>query len=406
MRRKRSKNYGETISYEGQTIRTLVSGRKRYMADFCALGHRERKYFATLPEAKTFIDQKKIETKNKGRAAFDIDDRDRLDLSAAREKIGDTSLASIVEFWLAHHPIGETKTVQAVVEEFLLAPGRRGTKIVERRAATTEGHRKRLISFCEAFGARPLHEIGQPDIEAWLDVNGWTGLNRRHYLATVRALLNHAVRKKYVVANVGMGIELPDAGTAEPVIMTVADVDTYLHSIEATCSELLPREAIAFFCGLRPEELSRLDWKNISVENKLITVSGDVAKVQGHRRNVEIPDNLMQWLAPYVRDTGPVWPFASATTLHRKRTEAREKAGVEVPDNAGRHAFASYHLAAHESAPKTAHAMGHADTDLLMQTYRNITASDGRPITKKNGEAYFNIMPKRERNVIRLSMAG
>jgi len=115
---------------------------------------------------------------------------------------------------------------------------------------------------------------------------------------------------------------------------------------------------------------------------------------------VEISDNLMKWLAPYVRDTGPVWPFASATTLHRKRAEAREKAGVDVPDNAGRHAFASYHLAAHVNANATSEAMGHADTKLLKDTYRNITASDGRPITKKNGEQYFAIMPKRESNVI------
>jgi len=171
---------------------------------------------------------------------------------------------------------------------------------------------------------------------------------------------------------------------------------------------MLPREALAFFCGLRPEELSRLEWQNISIENKLVTVGGDVAKVQGHRRNVEMPDNLLVWLAPFIRREGKVWPFASTTTLHTKRVEVRKAAKVDVPDNAGRHAFASYHLAAFDNAPMTAERMGHADVKLLRNVYRNITASDGKPITKAAGEAYFQIMPKRDaaQKTIRFAAAG
>ena len=235
-------------------------------------------------------------------------------------------------------------------------------------------------------------------------------------------MFGYAVRKKYVAMNPADSIELPSASSSEPVIMTAGDVAKYLHAIETAqkttvnkatgieyrtdCADLLPREAIAFFCGLRPEELSRLDWRNVSLENRLITVGGDVAKVQGHRRNVEMPDNLPAWLRPYVRESGPVWPYTSPTTLNRKRRMARTAAGIDVPDNAGRHAFASYHLAAHENAPKTAEAMGHADTKLLKNTYRNITASDGRPITKAAGEAYFKIMPKRDAKVLRFQKSA
>lgn len=159
---------------------------------------------------------------------------------------------------------------------------------------------------------------------------------------------------------------------------------------------------------MRPEELSRLEWQNVSIENRLVTVGGDVAKVQGHRRNVEMPDNLLTWLAPYVRHTGKVWPFASATTLHTKRVEARTAAKVEVPDNAGRHAFASYHLAAFANAPMTAERMGHADVKLLRNVYRNITASNGKAITKAAGETYFGIMPNREADtkVVTFAKAG
>ena len=387
----------KVAAYRGTRIREIRKG-ECWQVDFTALGEQERKRFNKLVEAKTWIDQKTAETKNKGLAAFGLGDRDRLDIAEARALIGNVPLSAVVAFWTKHHPTGELKTVEFVIDDFLSAPGRRGSKIITRREATTEGHRKRLLAFKKVFDSRLAHEVTQGDVEQFLDVNGWTGLNRRHYLATLRALFNHALRKQYIAMNPALGIELPDAGSAEPVIMAVGDVAKYLKSIEADCPELLSREAIAFFCGLRPEELTRLDWKNISIENKLITVSGDVAKVQGHRRNVEMPDNLLAWLAPYALHEGRVWPFGSATTLHNKRASARAAAGVDVPDNAGRHAFASYHLALHENAPKTAEAMGHADIDLLRNVYRNIVASDGRPITKRTGEGYFRLMPERMTN--------
>jgi integrase len=381
--------------YHGTRIR-YITDRDCWHVDYTALGKQDRKRFPTLAKAKTYVDQKDAEIKNKGQAAFGLGDRDRLDVTDARQWLGTVSLSTVFDFWRTHHPIGERQTVEQVMDAFLDAPGRRGKKIVERREATTEGHRKRLLSFGRNFGAHMAHEVGQGAIEQWLDVNGWRGLNRRHYLASVRALFAFAVRKQYVATNPAAGIELPDAAAGEPDIMTVEAVEKYLAAIEANCPDLLPREALAFFCGLRPEELTRLDWRNVSVENALVTVGGDVAKVQGHRRNVEMPANLLAWLAPYVRVSGPVWPYTSATTLHRKRAEARKAAGVDVPDNAGRHAFASYHLAANDNAPMTAERMGHANVKLLRNVYRNITAADGKPITKAAGEAYFNIMPKRE----------
>lgn len=383
------------ILYRGARIRHIVE-RDCWHADFTALGKQERKRFKTMAAAKTFIDQKITETKSKGLAAFGVGDRDRLDVTEARKWLGAVPLSTVFDFWRTHHPLGEQKTVKQIIDEFLAAPGRRGTKAVKRRAATIEGHRKRLLPFGNTFGKHLAHDVQQGAIEKWLDANGWSGLNRRHYVASIRALFSFAVRKQFVVMNPATGIELPDAGTAEPVILTVADVEKYLTAVDTACADLLPREALSFFCGLRPEELTRLDWQNVSIANKLVTVGGDVAKVQGHRRNIEMPENLLAWLAPYVRNAGPVWPFASATTLHRKRVQAREAAKVDVPDNAGRHAFASYHLVAYDNAPMTAERMGHADVKLLRNVYRNITASDGKPITKAAGEAYFKIMPKRE----------
>ncbi len=144
----------------------------------------------------------------------------------------------------------------------------------------------------------------------------------------------------------------------------------------------------------------------MSLDNALVTVGRDVVKIVGQRRVVEIPENAAQWLAPFVKAGGRVWFYASPTTLVHKRAVARQAAGVEVPDNAGRHCFASYHLAAHKNGAATAELLGHSSTKLLREVYRNIETSDGRPITQADGEAYFNIMPAREAKMLRFRVGA
>jgi integrase len=408
--------------YRGTRIRHVVE-RGCYQVDYTALGHRERKRFADLSKAKLWVDQKNVETENQGRGAFNILDRDRLDIAEARKWLPcDVRLSDVCEFWKVHHPQGEQKTIAEIVDAFLDSDkGRRGKRSVTRRKRTSGDHIQRLSRMAAkhpldchcfrcTFGHCMAHEVTQADVEHWLDANDWRGLNRDHYLSSVKAMFNAAIRNGQLVISPAEKIETVAHASEEAVIMTVKDIEKYLIAMETACTmklhrgneyrtdclELLPREAIGFFCGLRPEELSRLDWRNVSLDNKLITVTKDVAKIQGHRRNVTMPDCLVAWLAPYAKDSGPVWPYASNTTLNKKRRMAREAAGVDVPQNAARHAFASYHLAAHSNAPETAEQMGHSDIKLLRDTYRNIVASDGRPITKSVGEKYFNTVPKRK----------
>ncbi len=386
------------ILHNGGRIRIMGAGS--FMADFCASGRRRRKVFKTEAHARTAIDKWRVEADNVGRQAFAISDRDRLDVREARKWLT-APLGDVFDFWRKHHAEVSPMPIEELAEKFLDAPGRRGKKQIVRREATTEGHRKRLKTFIETFSGRMANEITKQDVESWLAANGWEGINRRHYLATCRALFAYALREKIVGLDPTAGIDLPEVEDGEPSIMPVGDVEKYLRAIDAACPDLLPREALAFFCGLRPEELTRLDWRHVSLANLLVTVGKDVAKIAGQRRVVEIPENAAQWLAPYAHATGRIWPYASPTTLVYNRKAARRVAGVDVPDNAGRHCFASYHLAAHKNGAATAELLGHSNTKLLRKVYRNIEASDGRTITQADGEAYFNILPLRKTKGLR-----
>ena len=51
-----------------------------------------------------------------------------------------------------------------------------------------------------------------------------------------------------------------------------------------------------------------------------------------------------------------------------------------------RHTYASYHLAYHGSPDRTAHELGHRDTNMLYKHYRQL-------VTKDEAEAFWAIKP-------------
>jgi integrase len=63
-----------------------------------------------------------------------------------------------------------------------------------------------------------------------------------------------------------------------------------------------------------------------------------------------------------------------------------KKTGLEWKPDIMRHSYASYHLAFHQSADKTALEMGHRDTPMLFRHYREL-------VTKEEAQAYWKIEP-------------
>jgi hypothetical protein len=123
-----------------------------------------------------------------------------------------------------------------------------------------------------------------------------------------------------------------------------------------------------------------------------VRVVPEVAKMR-RQRLVEIASNAQAWLLPYRRDSGPVRNF-SKSTYRRRLARVLEKAELVLPYIAGRHAFASYHLAL-KAPEETAKQLGHASTDLIFTTYRGL-------VTKKAAETFWAIRPKKQSKLIML----
>lgn len=203
---------------------TYRDDRKRFQVRLTQVGGQRRfKMLETLTEARQFCREERARVTNEGTASFNLSGAQRVDAARALEILGSVSLSTAAEFYRAHHPASGTISLSDAVQEYLLAPGRRGKKAVIRRPHTVEGLRRRLSVFVSAFLGRELHQITTQDIESWLDRSGWRDLNRKHYLAAVRALYQYAYRQGYVAHNPADAIESVEAPHVDPAILSPED---------------------------------------------------------------------------------------------------------------------------------------------------------------------------------------
>ena len=153
--------------------------------------------------------------------------------------------------------------------------------------------------------------------------------------------------------------------------------------------------AIGACAGLRRAELERLDWSDVHFDADLIEVTAQKSKT-ARRRFVKMQPNLRGWLLPVRKHSGQVTP----DNFENQLDAAREAAGItQWPDNGLRHSFASYHLAHFKNAAELALEMGHTNSGLIFNHYRELV----RP---KEASRYWEINPAEQSKVVQMKAAA
>jgi integrase len=350
-------------------------------------GRRLRKFFKTRLEADTYAEQQRIAKANQGAAAFSIDDKLRIEALEARRLLQPygTSLIEAAKYYIKHaKPKGGQKTMFELVAEVLETK-----KTAGRRQATVDNYRILFTRFNRSFGQRHVHEVHRDDIENWLDANVHTRATRSVHLNYLSVLFTFAVKRNYCAANPLEGVERPQVTLKPPEIFSVEQATSLLRAaVEHPELELLPYIAIGLFAGLRPTEMTRLDWANVRLDQRVILVNAEASKTS-QKRFVEISDNLLAWLQPIARESGPVAPSGLkrrvASACYKTRDYEHGKI-EEWPRDGMRHSYASYHLAKHQNAPQTSLQMGHTSPQMLFNHYRNL-------VLAADAERYWKVTP-------------
>jgi len=345
---------------------------------------RNRRIFKDKSEADTFLEEKLIEQENYGIAGTSFTERQRAEYRECCELLSPYSvtLRDAVNFYLPHlEARNRSCTAAELVDELVQVKAADGAS--ERYLGDL---RSRLGQFAATFNGKPVAEITANEIDGWLrslsDKESGKPLaatTRNNFRRVLIVAFNFGRTRGYCVSNPA---EKSDKAKVVESVVGILTVEQTAALLESAAASLLPYVAIGAFAGLRRAELERLDWKEVDLESGLIEVMASKAK-SARRRFVRIQANLTQWIRPHAQLRGRVTPTDYVDLLD----QAREAAGIKQwPSNALRHGFASYHLAKFKDAAALALELGHTNSNLVFQHYRQL-------VQPKQADRYWNIMP-------------
>jgi integrase len=314
------------------------------------------------------------------------------------------TLAEMGQFYKQKHPANmPRKTVAEVVAEF----------IADRRSADCSAVHVhdleiRLGQFSKAF-VLPIIAVSAPLVQQWIyglknqkTKKDTAARTKENMLRQIVSLFNFARRQKYVPAE--LALELSEISTPKkqhaPIGIYTPDQMRAMFAVADVA--IIPALAIAAFAGLRLAEVSRLDWREVRLSEKLIVVGAENAKTAA-RRLVPISDNLVAWLSPHAKRFGSVNPCDEqaenvGNALGNRFERAGARAKVTWKRNGFRHSYISYRVATLKDVPAVALECGNSP-NIIFSNYRALA-------TDAEAKAWFSILPpKQAENVIPLRSA-
>lgn len=233
-----------------------------------------------------------------------------------------------------------------------------------RRERYTTGLLYYLNQFSKGRENLPLSSFTTAEIEEWMSKykSAWT---RQTWLNRLSTLFSWAVRRGHIEKNPCDRIERVTVDRSPPKILTPAEAELLLKIVPEM---LRPYLVLGLFVGIRPEEITRLQWVQINLETKTVQVDGKTRR----RRIVPLEPRAVALLSECRLKTGQVEP--SGSSIRRFKVKARTILGLlKWPQDLLRHTAASYLLAIHKDAGKVAMMLGNSASILLSHYHEPVT---------------------------------
>ena len=275
------------------------------------------------------------------------------------------------------------------------AYGRFYAKYGDQQAAQKEFVRGRVGRFAEKFGDRLVCDIDAQEIREYLDsFEGWSPSTWNGHMDYLKTFFCWCAKTAngYCAVNPIADMERKAVMRQKPKCATPEDVrrlfDKTMEMDEARRDLMLLRMTLAFFCGMRTAEILRQRFEDIMLDEGTIVVTEAKGEQSGGMgRAFKVPETAMAWLRKVDMAKAKATKM-SETSYTRWRKILFDDAEVDMPDNAGRHSFVSYHVAMFGNPRLTEGIVGTGDT-MRKRHY------DAR-VTHKAAEEYFAILPKED----------
>ena len=243
--------------------------------------------------------------------------------------------------------------------------------------------RNHLRRFARCFQVN-VDSITTAQIESWLRLQRVGPRTRNNLRGSIVTLFHFARKQGYLPKT--DPTEADDLAKAKESAGKIGILSpTQLkHVLECPPEKVALFLSLGAFTGMRSSEILRLEWSDFNFERRFIAVAADKAKT-ATRRLVPIQDNLLSWLQPDRGSTGRLF--------HSRRDASKaiafaKSCQLDWPNNALRHSYATYRLAAIADAARVALEMGNSPQK-LMTNYRELA-------DQEEARAWFSISPKNE----------
>jgi integrase len=300
-------------------------------------------------------------------------------------------LPEIITHWeRTAKPIARLLTVEELCQAFV--SGRENKRLGIKTLAEDRYVARKLRTH---LGNRMAHELSTPEIRSFLDSAKSSESLEQKFYKVGSLIFSFAKEQRIVCLNPFLEIARPKVSYSVPELLEPVAFEKLLVSAEQVVPDLAPYLIMAGFCGLRRSELVRLNrndqvvcWEDFNWQKKFLVVRNEVAKQtkkkMGNRRFPPMEPALIHWLEPYKKETGPLVPFSDGA-LRRRMKKLRDSSGIDVPNNALRHSYASYWLARSTLAGvgELAKRMGNSEA-VARRHYLE-------PLTPEEGEAWFGL---------------
>lgn len=286
-----------------------------------------------------------------GARAEGLDKRELICLMRRVIRLGVEELARL------EHTVSFETAVWASVEA---RAGRRATTRRDLR------HYARRLLRVEGVAARPLRAMSSRECRELLQAAfGGSASSFRKGRSMLHSVFAFGMRQEWCAENPVARVEVPQVQEREIVPLRreeVARLEAAVQLPEHRAMRLSLH--LLLYCGLRPQEVARLQTRDVQTERGCVVVPGRCSKTGGGR---VVPLRRLEAL----RGGRLRIPLNWEERWRRLRRAAGFAAGQWVPDVC-RHTFASYHAARFRDLGALQLEMGHRSTDLLRSRYLNL----------------------------------
>ena len=257
----------------------------------------------------------------------------------------------------------------------------------DRRTRTVYDFRyftRRFMKRCKGLATRRVRSITPQECAGYIEQAFDTPRQRQKARLILSGVFGTAVKRGWCDANPVAKVEAPRVMEQQVPILTPQEIEQITTSAETyrggSCAAAV---GMMLYAGIRPNEVARLSWAQVDLQERAIYILPRHSKTGGARR-VTVHKPLLRILRAHKREDGEL--ICPANWLHHWR-ELRRAAGWDSParrwpQDALRHTFASYHLSHFRSYAELQLEIGHRDATLLRTRY-----VDQRPVV--NAEAFW-----------------